>query len=259
MGGAGSGNFGHSGRPDEVGGSGAGGEKSYYYKTVHEKCEIATDLPMTGDICKFADKLNERAANEGGVAAQEKESLNLWKGTGYLTIDHLLRDTAEKDSQGHYKDPYPIYPIDKERTQHEIDALDRVMSESKIEKDITVYRGISVRAGHRLDVDGEFKNPSYTATSAKLGAAMGFAQFNPTESEQNVMMINVPKGSDGYYFGTKDDEAEVLLPRDLSLKVTGVTTYAAGIHEKVTTPYVDHGGENNFEGPVTVYTMEIQK
>ena len=249
MGGTGSGNFGHSGRPDEVGGSGAGGEKSYYYKTVHEKCEIATDLKMTQEITTY-----QTDPNMGGPDAQkyldEYNSMNRWKGTGYITLDHFLRDKAGQES----------YPFDHEKAQKSVDIIDSVIAKSEMKEDLTVYRGISIRAGHELDVNGEFKNPSFTATSAKLASAIGFSQFRQEGGgEQNVMMIKVPKGSNAYYYGTKDSEAEILLPRDLSFKVTGMTTYAKGIHEKVTSPYVGDSHENDFETPITVYTMEIQK
>jgi len=277
MGGQGSGNFGHSGRPDQVGGSGEGGGSKITPKIVYQHSESSVTIPNHEKVCKydleyplplgtnkFSGNTMVHTDSKGevrpGPHTEEAAAMGWWKGTGFEVIE------------AYNKNPDALFEPDREKAAEAVKVMDEVLSKSEIEQDVTVYRGINGLTAHGLDEKGEFKNPNFTSTTLAPGTAMGFAQHSPYNPDnvvsyqpggmipshaeiQNLMMFTVPKGSNGFYW---DSENEVLLPRGLSLKVTGVTEFQKGITMK---RFTEDGRlmHATYETPIRVYTMEMKK
>jgi hypothetical protein len=222
-------------------------------ENINESSEVTINVPDDSEICKFD-------LGTGGVVdvvdknkENQRNAIGWWKGSGFEVIQKAV------------KTPNDLFKPDREKGLEASKHIDNVLSKSKIEQDTTVYRGISSRTAYQIMENGAFENKGYTATSVAMGDAMGFAQHMPLKMEdsyvpgrdlQSVIMFNVPKGSSGFYFG-RGRESEVLLPRNLKLKLTGVRTYTKTLNVKTIT---DTGRlRQQTYGPVRIYTMEMQK
>jgi hypothetical protein len=216
-------------------------------ENVNEPSEITNDLPPDKTICRFQ-------CEEPNVSTEEYNSVMWWKGSGFEVIQKAV------------KTPNDLFKPDREKGLQAAKGIDSVLSKSKIENDVVVYRGISGNTAFNIIKNGTFENKGYTATSVAMGDALGFAQhtplahpdgsYQPGRDVQNVIMFKVPKGSSGFYFG-RGRESEVLLPRNLKLKCTGVRTYTNGLNVKAIT---QEGRLRQQKYPaVRIYTMEMHR
>lgn len=151
----------------------------------------------------------KKATFPGTTNADAVDALSMWKGGGYSGIALFLRNR---------EDPPPFLKA-------KIDAIDAVMRESKLDRDVVVWRGIT--NGQRTFGDAwnetgdntglEFRDLSFTATGAddpegfygRAGASM---------------RILVPKGTGAvnmkpFAYGENDNEKELLLDRGLKYRV----------------------------------------
>lgn len=186
-GGEGSGNFGHAGRPGEVGGSSEG------FKDL----EI---FPGNGyyPLPVFSSKAT---------------GIDMYIGNGYQEINAYLR--------GFLKHPETNEPLDGESTFYSdnpttissaIKEIDEKISSHTAPENMYVYRGLKKPPGFRNEIGYEFIDKGYVSTSLSSHQAGTF------KSDIHFLYrIKVPKGSHGLYiFG---NEREFILPRNTRFKI----------------------------------------
>lgn len=189
LGGPGSGNFGHSGRPGERGGSGegwgGGGDASVHASGPGSE-KGHWDMKMSDD---------------------EQIALKKYSGIEYKNINRGLYDPPPPESVDNY-----------------IKDLDSVIDRSTLESDVTVYSGLGTSASAMLsdlDEGSEVDFSGYLSTSTKEGIAGVFSKGGDTGSRM-MLVLNLHRGSRGFYMGDSDMEKELLLPRGQRYKINKI-------------------------------------
>lgn len=138
----------------------------------------------------------------------EKQALRYYSGTGYASINGVLRG---------------FNPQDADKAKEMIKNIDTAIDKSSISKDTTVYRGMyNVPEIHDLEKDAigkEIKMPTYWSASSSKETASQFSF-----GEKGVLFkINLPSGSKGLDMDSykNTQEPETLLPRGQSYVITG--------------------------------------
>ena len=200
-GGEGSGNFGHAGRPGEVGGSLPQGENGEF-----------PVLPSTNEPTPDLTDLIDEARPEEKDALLKYCSLEAWDMNSYLRKGQSW--TGPEWFEGQLK-------------KH-VAALDSLMSKSVVNQNLTVFRGLKFYDSEQFDsfLDG-LKNDilvddGFVSTSTLKDISQGFM-----EGEKSALMvIEVPKGSHALWvpgLGAGKDERELILPRSSRFKVLDIT------------------------------------
>ena len=193
LGGAGSGDFNHSGREGLVGGSGGGGvdgqdTASPYVKESRALLQKDVDSRLT-------KKQKDAVDDYVGLSYDINDALHTHHGMlGYI------REKSIRDSVRALDDVFDSVPVSKE--------------------DITLYRGVA--KGH-APIEGESVSYSYLSTSPYRKTAEDFAE----EEGGSVLEIHVPKGTK--LLPTSGEGGEIVLPRDLRIKRTGDRVDVLGI------------------------------
>ncbi len=183
----------------------------------------STAAPESPKTLKEADAWGAQHYGEWakGLTKDEAWSIDAYQGGGYQIINGELRAGT---------------PLDKMpgKTAQVVTNLDSALAKGATPHDMTTYRG--VRGDHadelikRANAGGEFKDPSYLSTSVQEKQAKGFAR-NP-EYTRAVLVLDVPKGSHGAYLDASSNgggEAEFLLPRNTTVKLSSATKGADGV------------------------------
>jgi len=220
LGGPGSGNWGHAGRPGERGGSqkGTGGvSKSSAGKTQDKTPEVKTQDNKLG-ITK--DDYWGHQSRDMNISRKEQDALDAYKAlTSYSEINNAL------------------YRNDTEFIEYSntIKQLDKVIKRATIESDVSVYSGLGSRASailSGLDVGSEVDFKGYLSTSIDENIASDFSKSVNNVSRK--VKINLPKGSKGFFFGNSDQEKEVLLGRGKKFKISDITSKKSGENTHIT-------------------------
>jgi hypothetical protein len=196
LGGPGSGNFGHAGRPGEVGGSGEGGETSTGVSFEKDGRWTRQDYPL------FKEKV---ASYRAALAPEEVTAIKAYKGGMFGEINGFLR-TGEMPLLS----PTPISKI-----EGYVKSLDKAVR-VPVEKDIVVYRGGKLMGG----VGSIITDKAFVSTSLVREKAEKFVSM---KRDKLLWEITVPKGTHiGLPFGTAPTEFEVLLQRGSQFRITGI-------------------------------------
>lgn len=194
-GGIGSGNFNHSGRIGQRGGSGGGG--------MLGGGAGVRRFDNTRQMKYYMDE--EFDAWEQGLNTDESMAIRWYTGTGYEEINEALREGRELELETKW--------------------IDSALKKSPgFKEDTVVFRGLT--GDPMLDTGDEFTDKGYISTSINPVVAEGFA--NQDAIGGGVMFeINVPKGHPAAYvsdIGGNSSEFETILPRDTQLRITGSHT-----------------------------------
>ena len=146
--------------------------------------------------------------------AMEKDAIEFYQGAGYVSMNSLLRHG--------YIPPGGIgsEAFTRSAVKEMDEALDRA---GGTPEEITLYRGMSVPMGERLQVGEEFTDKGFV--SASLSPTVG-ASFS-TDPYKTVMRVTVPKGSRGAYLDAPvkqgaTAEVEFLLGSGTRFKVDSI-------------------------------------
>jgi len=193
-GGPGSGNFGHEGRPGEVGGSGPGGGPARQEDKPLARFSYGKYNVMGK---KFFSK-HEKELRQWGktVSAESIEALSDYQNTGADWVNSNLRKGKDPDSIG-------------------VKNLDAAMT-FKLPEDVIVYRGVSSSVAEKLGKEGSVKKDlGYMSTTYDSRVLTPSSRRWPYEE---ILTICVPKGT--YVcipkfsnVGGWRREREVILPR----------------------------------------------
>lgn len=133
-----------------------------------------------------------------------------YKDQTYSTMNKMLRDGRLLQEM-----PYNI--------SEDIQEIDDILGMSAILQDLTTYRAVPSRTlleHYDLDVSDidslvgrVFRDRGFQSTSLTTAAVGQFGDV--------TMRIQNPAGTSGYFFGTSDEELEVLLPRGLNMTIVG--------------------------------------
>lgn len=201
-GGPGSGNFGHAGRPGEVGGSAPKGSSR----------PIAAKPPETQPR-QFTDWkeaeawVQEHGEPESAMSMGEQNAIYDYTEGGFYFTNGLLRGTVDEDE------------ADGPIVRKYIAALDAMEKRGHIPEDVTLYRGFNtdneMRPGQIVSDKG------FVSTSVMRGTA---DHFLPGNKKYGVLLkIHAHKGSNAIIVTIARKEGEVILPRGSRFKVKSVT------------------------------------
>lgn len=204
-GGKGSGNFGHKGRPGEVGGSGNGGIKKSKQPTREEYMEAAN------------------------WTEEEIDDVQPYFGTkDYLAIQDYMRGKGDK--QLTFKKTLGSDPPMASEVANKL--LEKIKT-SRLPGDDMLYRGMLIQNGR---VENAIKNgfTSKVFQSATQTEDHAYYMSNPSERgkdsgkyTQVILKINAKKGSVGVA-APRFDEEEVVLPPNIKFKNIKVTSRDSG-------------------------------
>jgi hypothetical protein len=122
--------------------------------------------------------------------SKEQDILNIYVSKEYIKINSELR--SGKISQ---------------KTQKIVDKIDKIINDYKLEQDIIAYRSVETSAIHSQD-------DAFKSITLSPFIALSFKKNQKGNSE--IFKLKIPKGTNYAYIG--GGEAELLLPRDFSLK-----------------------------------------
>lgn len=159
--------------------------------------------------------------DESQLDDDEMEALRHYKGSGYSSINGMLRDPSYFDYVRNDQDR-------KEREEHItaiVEAMDRAMGSAVIEDDIVVYRGLNPGLAENLfshlKEGDEFRDEGFLSTSMRIDVALQWGVYH-------IVEIRVPSGSRGLYLDDQsinlDDsrgEEEILFPRGSRMQYIG--------------------------------------
>ena len=204
LGGPGSGNFGHAGRPGEIGGSAPSIEGRLK--------QFETDNPFYGDSPLPAAKKDESFTEEELQQIREYQN-----GVG---VNNLLRD-ANNPEAFEFQRSYAQESLKTPLYAKQIAALDTATSKSVLEEATTLYRGVHPGLAKFPEVGEEFTEHGFIATSLDPEIAKGFGALTvEIQLEKNDLALDVNKA-----LGTKSryEQKELLLPRGQRFKVVAKT------------------------------------
>jgi hypothetical protein len=209
-GGPGSGNFGHVGRPGQVGGSGSGSGKDNPEAKPETKPEVKPGLEGTKivDYHKWAEDLGVKADTN------QEESLADYERAAYMDVNSSLRGHGQVDSE-----------TDVKELVGDLDSLFAKAIPTKA--DVSVFRAWDYPED--MKVGDRFSDKGFASSSSEKSVAEDFVV-----GEKVVCEILVPKGSRvvpvSHILDLKDSsEKEVLLNRSSTYEVVSV----AGDHVKL--------------------------
>lgn len=210
-GGAGSGNFGHSGRPGQVGGSGKDGG------ILDEKGH---------GVVKNEEALRQEwnSFDDGVLMSEDTKKMLKTYYFGSWYFNNIQKVAREK-----YLDT--MSQSDKAKANEVKDTLDDLIEGSELDKDLTLYRGITMRDEN---VD-QIKNGSIITDKGFASASLNPAEATrmrgmpTTGGKRNIIVlkINVKAGSKGLKSPVNADnsEYEVVLPRNAKFKVKSISQW----------------------------------
>lgn len=188
QGGQGSGNFGHAGRPGEIGGS-----QPYYIMPSKEY--------------------------PGNSLEEREPAVRAYTLLGYEKVNGYLR-RGEASGYG-LKTLITVNYDERERITlgNIIDRLDKLTLSGECPKNLLVYRGAKKKP-EWMEVGSEFTDEGFISTSTSDYAALHY--FGGTPLHPGIVYtIKVPKGHPGFFTGN-NDEKEFLLPRGTKFRVTAI-------------------------------------
>jgi uncharacterized protein len=187
------------------------------------------------DSVKDADKWGAREFGSwgSGLSKSENWAVDAYSGGGYENINMYLR--GKKDSD---------FSDAPGKTRQVMEGLDSALAKGRAPEPLTTYRGVRSDPGdpHSLvkqlveaaKSGGTFSDKAYVSSSmvGKV-AEKQFSGSSRKDVERAIIKIGVPKGSHGAYTDVLDitGEAEWLMPRGSTFKVTGATKRDDGVWE----------------------------
>jgi hypothetical protein len=198
-GGEGSGNFGHGGRPGEIGGSGeGGGGKDGDGSNESEPSSISEN-----------DHLQLAKTAAAKMTDKELKTIEYYTREGYIKINQTLRGKIDDVES-------------KVIAEDKIKVLDKAFEKAPVlDKEITVYRSFYNEERIVNLQGGTIKDNGFCSTSTDKEESMAFGRV--------TCAITVPKGTpvlcmgDGLGSKASHGEREILLPRGLQFHVSKVS------------------------------------
>jgi hypothetical protein len=187
------------------------------------------------DSVKEADKWGAKEFGSwgSGLSKSENWAVDAYSGGGYENINMYLRGKTDSD-----------FSAAPGKTRQVMEGLDSALAKGSAPEPLTTYRGVRSDPGdpHSLvkqlveaaKSGGTFSDKAYVSSSmvGKV-AEKQFSGGSRKDVERAIIKIGVPKGSHGAYTDVLDitGEAEWLMPRGSTFKVTGATKRDDGVWE----------------------------
>jgi hypothetical protein len=168
----------------------------------------------------YAELYKSQESLHATLNDEEKGAIFFWSGPGYSLYRSYISDSPEKWADG-FSDPDDAIRQGK-HMEHRIKTLDGAIDRAVISQDTELHRGVAFP----LKVGDTFSDKSYAAFSGNREWAEKIAKDYGTKTV-SVITVKFPKGSkalalpdsESYEYGK---EQEVLAPRNLKFKITGV-------------------------------------
>lgn len=173
-------------------------------KAKHEEEKNKGPLSGVEALSKIRDKKWEDELTEDQRNTLSRYQVDAMSFNEYLRTGKAFNDFGEAQA-----------------TKEEYKAIDDALSKSKLKENIVVHRGLSAEALdiEKLSIGDLITDKGYQSTSLSKKTAEEY-------SGGNIVTINAKKGSKGAYISGlrngKEDNFEVLLPRNSKLKIKNV-------------------------------------
>lgn len=210
-GGSGSGNFGHSGRPGQVGGSGKDGG------ILDEKGH---------GVVKNEEALRREwnSFDDGVLMSEDTKKMLKTYYFGSWYFNNIQKVAREK-----YLDT--MDQSEKAKANEVKDVLDDLIESSELDKDLTLYRGITMRDENvdQIKNGSVITDKGFASTSLNPAETTRMRGMPTTGGKRNIIVlkINVKAGSKGLKSPVSADnsEYEVVLPRNAKFKVKSISQW----------------------------------
>lgn len=185
------------------------------------EAEPPLELNTRMEVRSFNRSNDAAIAWANGLSDDEHTALKKYQGSYYRDINGGLRGNEK------------IMPS----TQRYIEGIDQAMERSSLPQAARVFRGMkseSMVSNFDNLVGAIISDKGFVSTSLLEGVSTGFAKDEPSESILLKMVL--PKGTKAIFLDALDDigEAEILLPRGSSFRVTKLTEIAVSGIDEVT-------------------------
>lgn len=162
------------------------------------------------------------------------ESTSMYAGSGYGEINTWLR--FGNDGYTYYTTSgkalhQPSTPNDPEAALEAIQDIDSALDRSVLTRDVLIYRGITTEALEHVGFDFEhpdkmvgltWSDQAFQSWTARLATATEFGPDGTGSANAGVILRTVaPKGTHAIALSGYQSEAELLLERDVSIRVIG--------------------------------------
>lgn len=231
QGGQGSGNFNHSGRPGEVGGSKPSKVNKDFVKPF-------TKWDLSAAYSKLDDNQKRFLDSWSDTEVQLYRGFNHFLRTGYLLDEDSFRGSRMKR---YYADATKV-----------IDTCFQ-----PLRTDVQVYRGVT--KSMEWSVGDEFIDKGYVSTSLSSKVAVegfGIKGFPSVSTNFVLYRIHLKKGQK--FIGiTKNNEEELLLPRNTKFRVTGVSNDSRSYHTTARFGSLSNQTEREIYHNAKIFDLEV--
>ena len=172
------------------------------------------------------------------LSPEQESAIGWYQDPQGFYMNALLRGGEEEMANTMERRGHSMTPEFVEEVNNYIDVMDSAIASSTLAEDVVGYRGMRVPKGNNPYADlkpGDIlQDNGYVSTSTmKSGAAQHTGRmhwqksFDPSKEESVFVSIDIPAGNNALYvpdFGGEmyEGEAELLLPRGTSMKVSSV-------------------------------------
>jgi hypothetical protein len=173
------------------------------------------------ELRALASRLDRDCADwQRALSYLERAELRLYQGTGYLTINALLRDEVSAAAPDAER---------LARIETSIEVIDGAIAKGQLQSDLVVYRGLrdpDAVFGVSLAAlrDKIINEPAYTSTSLDPEVAL---RMTVTAPAPVLVELHLSAGQQAAWLALAGErrrrsEYELLLPRRLRIKISGV-------------------------------------
>lgn len=164
--------------------------------------------------------------------AQRRAVVDLQEGTPQIGVaQHLRGETANRNSVRAINETMAAYMPWQARGI--IGNMDDALQSAALPNDVRTYRGLTGDYADKignLKPGATFRDANFTSTTLNDGMAEIYTRTpidgGEADKRRTIVEYDLPKGHRAAYTSTKEyqGQAEVVLPRDQKLRVTGVET-----------------------------------
>jgi hypothetical protein len=199
-----------------------GTDKHQTYQQIGTDKLEPVEQQFVGKYHKDLRKSNAMTVHDdlNRISKEERNALKQYSSTADKHINRVLTDHPNTDD------------LDQTVAKTYVPYIDSAMQKHPIEKEMTLYRGISPRIFEqmkKMGVGGVYSNPAYVSTSTDSAVAHDFSQKAIENAISTMMIIHARPGTANGIpmekvsrYGGSNGEDEVLLDRNTSFKIIRV-------------------------------------
>lgn len=200
--------------------------------------EVATIMKQNYN-CKDEEKTGSGKGSCGGESKEPKFDKNVplaskpskitendWNTIGLINYGTMGGYGDQNSLRAYLKDPDSYSGPDKEEYKKQTEVADRFLNESRLNNNLTVYRGVVSKFFDDLKVGDTFSDPSFIHVTPDLNKAEFYANDRKEKlgGNKTILKLDLPKGTkaiDLHNLRVQDFPA-LILDRNLKMKVDDI-------------------------------------